>query len=190
MKEKNMTPSAILITMGMFKMVMLMVPRSKNVLKTERHDCSVIPGGDVDLLLSSGTLYKIIRFVYLIFLDVSNTRCELINNGFTMLQYASDTWTRYLRYVMCISNEYGSCGFRISINNIPFSTDKHLGWEQIQWQGGHVRVKIKFPVFSCVHDQVSCVFQYISNKYFLSKWPPPLLTPILSSLLFHNKITT
>ena len=46
------------------------------------------------------------------------------------------------------------------------------------------------PVFSCVHDQFPCVFQHLSNKYFLCKWPPSPLTAILSSLLFNNNITT
>ena len=57
-------------------------------------------------------------------------------------------------------------------------------------QGGHVQVYIKFPVFSCVHDQFPCVFQYINNKYYFYKWPALPFTAILSSILFNNNITS
>ena len=54
-------------------------------------------------------------------------------------------------------------------------------------QGGHIRVKIKFPVFSLCSRSISLC--YISNKHHFYKWHPPSLTTILSSLLFNNNIT-
>ena len=59
-------------------------------------------------------------------------------------------------------------------------------------QGGHVRVKIKFPVFT---TNFNVFFQYISNKYFfffffINDLYYPIQPSILPSLLFNNNIVS
>ena len=53
---------------------------------------------------------------------------------------------------------------------------------------GAVGTLLNSLCFPCVHDQFPCVFQYINNKYYFYKWPPPPFTAILSSLLFNSNI--
>ena len=52
------------------------------------------------------------------------------------------------------------------------------------------RFRLNSLCFPCVYNQFPCVFQYINNKYYFYKWPPPPLTAILSSILFNNNITS
>ena len=52
------------------------------------------------------------------------------------------------------------------------------------------RFRLNSLCFPCAHGHFPCVFQYVNNKYYFYKWPPPPLTAILSSFLFNNNITS
>ena len=43
------------------------------------------------------------------------------------------------------------------------------------------RFRLNSLCFPCVHGHFPCVFQYINNKYYFYKWPPPPITAILCS---------
>ena len=68
------------------------------------------------------------------------------------------------------------------------TTGTELGSELNFHRVATFRFRLNSLCFPCVHDQFPCVFQYINNKYYFYKWPPPPFTAIFSSLLFNNNI--